>query len=369
MNLPYVTHDLPGLGGTLRATPDDFRVEEIPLYEPTGEGQHLYVRLTKTGLTTKEVQQRLARLLELERRAVSFAGMKDKHARTTQTFSLNIGHQADEFAIEAEARLRKGLADWPVTVHWVQRHRNKLKLGHLLGNRFTIRITGLDLPAAEAALRAEAVAAQLEQRGVPNYFGPQRFGASGDNAERGLAIIRKEQWVSDRWLRRFLMSAYQSHLCNRYLALRLERGLFDGLMLGDFAKKVDTGGLFVVEDLAAEQLRYAAHEISFTAPMYGGKMRAAQAEAAALEEEVLAEAEVSLADLQRAKLNGTRRLGRLLPKVEIEAGDESAAELEDSRYGALTLCFSLPKGAFATAVLREFTKRDVFVDGDDVDDD
>ncbi len=369
MNLPYVTHDLPGFGGTLRATPDDFSVEEIPLYEPTGEGQHLYVRLTKAGMTTKEVQQRLARLLQLERRAVSFAGMKDKHARTTQTFSINIGHQADEFAAEAEARLREGLADLPVTLHWVQRHRNKLKLGHLLGNRFTIRITGLDIPIDEAASRAEAIAAQIGERGVPNYFGPQRFGASGDNAERGLAIIRKEQWVSDRWLRRFLMSAYQSHLCNRYLALRLERDLFDGLVLGDFAKKVDTGGLFVVEDLAAEQLRYAAHEISFTAPMYGSKMRAAQADAAALEDEVLAEAEVSLADLQRVKLNGTRRLGRLLPKVEIDSTDDPAAEVDGAAHKALTLCFSLPKGAFATTVLREFTKQDVFVDGDDVDDD
>ena len=369
MNLPYVTDELPGLGGTLRATPDDFTVEEIPLYEATGEGQHLYVRLTKTGLTTKEVQLRLARLFELDRRAVSFAGMKDKHARTTQTFSIAIGHQSDDFAVEAEARLREGLADLPVTLHWARRHRNKLKLGHLLGNRFAIRISDLDVSAAEAQSRAEAIAAQIERRGVPNYFGPQRFGAEGDNAERGLAIIRKEQWVSDRWLRRFLMSAYQSHLCNRYLALRLERGLFDELMLGDIAKKVDTGGLFVVEDLAAEQLRYAAHEISFTAPMYGGKMRAAQAEAAALEDEVLAEAELSLADLQRAKLDGTRRLGRLLPKVEIELGDEPAAEVEGSTHGSLTLCFSLPKGAFATTVLREFTKRDAFIDGDDVDED
>ncbi len=371
MDLPYVTQKLPGVGGSLRVELADFVVEEIPLYEPTGDGQHLLVRLTKSGLTTKEVQKRLARILGLDRRAVSFAGMKDKNARTTQTFSIDVGHQSADFSAEAEARLRDGLADLPVTLHWARPHRNKLKLGHLLGNRFTIRITKLEISVQEAKSRADAIAAEIVRRGVPNYFGPQRFGADGDNAERGLAVIRKKQWVPDRWLRRFLMSAYQSELCNRYLAQRVERNLFDEILLGDIAKKYATGGLFTVEALEAEQPRYAAHEISFTAPMFGGKMRSADGEAAALEAEVLAQAEVTLEELQRAKLDGTRRLGRLLPKLEIVAEEGESPGAEAVEAGALTVCFSLPKGAFATTVLRELTKTEALADeGDaDVDDD
>ena len=279
---PYLTSELEGIGGRLRATVDDFIVEEIPLYEPVDEGQHLYVRLTKAGLTTKDVEHQLKRLFQLPKGAVGFAGMKDKHATTTQTFSLNVGHQQPEFAAEAAARIEEAL---PVQVAWARFHQNKLRAGHLLGNRFRITIRDIDLSPTETLARATAIVDRIRATGLPNYFGPQRFGHDGGNLAQGLAVLRGERFIKDKWRRRFLVSAYQSFLCNCYLGVRIERQAFLNLLDGDVAKKYATGGMFDVEDVTAEQLRYAAHEISFTAPMYGAKMREAQEAAGALEAE------------------------------------------------------------------------------------
>lgn len=368
---PYRTHALAGIGGMLRATTQDFVVEEVPLYTPVDEGQHLYVNLTKEELTTKDVQARLERLFGLKRGDVGFAGMKDKFARTTQTFSLAIGHQPASFADEAASRIADSL---PVTVHWARFHGNKLKPGHLLGNRFTIVVTDLACAPEEALQRGEAIAEMVTALGLPNYFGPQRFGPQGSNVKQGSALLQGERGPRDRWLRKFLISSVQSYLCNLYLARRLERGLFDSLLEGDVAKKYATGGIFVVEDLAAEDARYAAHEISFTAPIFGGKMMSAQAAAAAFEQELAAEYPEVMAGLQKAKVEGTRRLGRLFPqelRVElVPAGPsevsthpegsilpEGSADSSAQDYG-LQVEFFLPKGAFATTVLREFMKVD-----------
>lgn len=154
---------------------------------------------------------------------------------------------------------------------------------------------------------------------------------------------------------------YQSYLCNRYLAERLQRGYFDQVLAGDVAKKYATGGMFDVVDAAAEQPRYAAQEISFTAPLYGPRMWMAKDEAAELENEVLRQAEVTLDDFGRVHVEGTRRMGRLLvTDLAVEADDEG-----------LVLRFELRKGAFATTVLREVMKVDgaalAAVDEDDGD--
>lgn len=385
LQLPYITRDLPGIGGVLRAEIDHFTVEEIPLYEPQGDGQHLYISLTKEGLTTKDVQQQLARLFDLGKGAVGFAGMKDKVARTTQTFSLGLGHIDAAQEQEAVQRIRDHL---PVTVHWARRHGNKLKTGHLLGNRFRIRISQTEGPDVQA--RTRAIIGRLLDTGLPNFFGPQRFGTTGGNVERGRDILLKRQRVRDRWLKRFLISSYQSYLCNRYLARRVETGAFDHLLLGDVAKKYDTGGIFTVEDLPTDQARYAAKEISFTAPMYGFKMRTAEQESRALEDSILTEAAITLDHLHQARVQGTRRLGRLLvpdlalrdavqdslqpetvqgdtgqPCASIqkaETGEPSPFHKKDTKVtdkkhdDDVIIEFSLPKGAFATAVLREIMK-------------
>lgn len=343
IRLPYLTASLPGFGGKLRATPDDFVVEEVGLYEAAGDGQHLYVNLTKVGLTTKEVQQRLASLFALDREAVGFAGMKDKVATTTQTFSLNVGAQGTAFADEAAQRIEAAL---PVKVNWVQFHRNKLRLGHLLGNRFTITVTELAVTPEEALRRGQAIVAEVHRRGLPNFFGVQRIGVDGGNVRQGLAVLLGERQRGDKWLRKFLISSYQSHLCNQYLMQRMAMDAFDLLLRGDVAKKTATGGMFDVVDAALEQPRYAAQEINFTAPIYGPRMWAAKEEAGALEEVVLAAAPVTMEHFTRARVEGTRRVGRLLtPDLALSVQDEK-----------IVASFTLTKGAYATVVMRELMK-------------
>jgi tRNA pseudouridine13 synthase len=200
----------------------------------------------------------------------------------------------------------------------------------------------------EALVRARAIIDEMARLGVPNFFGPQRFGTSGSNVRQGMEMLLGERTKTARWLRRLLATAYQSYLCNRYLARRVETGAFTHLLTGDVAKKHTTGGMFTVVDAALEQPRYAAQEISFTAPMYGPKMWAATDAAAELEAEVLAETSVTLAHFDAAGLEGTRRLGRLLlPDCTVAVNE---------MLQGLTISFSLPKGAFATTILRELMK-------------
>lgn len=336
LQLPYISAHLPGIRGRLRAHPEHFVVEEVPLYEPSGEGEHTFLRITKREMTSTYVRDRLAQIFGLRKDDIGMAGLKDRHAVTTQAFS--IPRVPPEEALE---RIRREFPE--IYVHWARRHRNKLKPGHLLGNRF--RITVVDTAPGDLE-RARAIADFLRQVGVPNYYGEQRFGRERDNPQRGREVLQG-RGPRDRWLRRFLISAYQAYLFNRYLARRVEEGKFTRLLEGDIAKKADTGGLFVVRDVTAEQPRYEQGAIHFTGPMYGYKMWEAEAEAGALEQAILEEEGVSLADFRRAKVKGTRRLGRLwLVDLQIEEDDA----------GNLVFTFFLPKGAFATVVLREFLR-------------
>ncbi len=334
--LPYISSPLPGVKGRLRDKLEHFVVKEIPAYEPSGEGEHTILWITKRGLTSKHVQEDLAHLFGLRPQDVGLAGMKDRYAIATQAFS--VPHISPEEAVE---RIQEALPY--LKVHWARRHSNKLKPGHLRGNYF--RITVVDV-APNALDRARAIADIIRQVGVPNYYGEQRFGRRGDNAMRGREILQGRR-VRDKWLRRFLLSAYQANLFNRYLARRIRMGAFTHLLLGDIAKKADTGGLFVVEDVEQEQPRYRRGEIHFTGPMYGYKLWMAEKEAGLLEQTLLDEEGITLKDFRHARVKGTRRLGRLwLPDLKIEQPEA----------GVLTFAFSLPKGAFATTVLREFMK-------------
>ncbi len=329
------------MGGTIRARPEMFIVEEIPSYEPLGYGDHVYVSVTKSLRTTRETQIDIAGLFGLRKADVGHAGLKDKYAVSTQTFSILLpGEREEKVAFLIESSLG-------VKVNWAKRHPKKLRSGHLKGNRFLIIVTGLEIGQVEAVRRAKVVADRLQRGGVPNYFGPQRVGEDGRNALDGLDLIMGRRRERNRWLRRYLISAYLSHLCNRYLAARVEGGLFQRLLLGDLAKKHDTGGVFTVEDVAAEQSRFEAGEISFTAPIYGYRMREAAHEAKELEDRILSYSGVSVDDLRRVGADGTRRLGRLLPSVGVKPNPEGVA-----------LTFSLPAGGYATTVIREFIKND-----------
>jgi tRNA pseudouridine13 synthase len=337
LSLPYLTMDLEGIGGRIRARPEDFMVEEVALYEPSGSGSHLYINITKRNQTTRDVQLQLADLFNLRPQNIGAAGLKDKHAVTTQTFSILF--EKNDVSPDDTSELIK--ASLNVKVNWAKFHGNKLRAGHLIGNRFKIMITDTRMPTSQAAERSRRIAEMIHLKGLPNYYGEQRTGKGGKKVREGWAILQGQKTFTDRWLSKLLVSVY----CNRYLAERMRRGLFDRLLLGDIAKKHETGGIFWVNDPIVEQPRYEAQEISFTAPIYGHKMSQPLGEAAALEAEILEESEMSLETFRRMRVTGTRRFGRLTPRIEVAEAPRG-----------IQLSFMLHKGGFATTLLREFMK-------------
>lgn len=343
LNIPYITPKIKGIGGLIKQKPEHFVVEEIPLYDPLGTGKHLYVNITKENQTTREVQLQLARMFELKPENIGKAGLKDKYARTTQTFSVLLEND-DSPTGELKELIQSNIES---EVNWVKYHNNKLRSGHLIGNKFSIKITELDKAPINAMNSVKQIIDKIHQTGLPNYYGIQRIGKDGNNVRSGWELISGTKRIRDRWLKKYLISSYQSYLANRYLATRVNKGLFDNLILGDIAKKHDTGGLFWVEDVETEQRRFDDKEISFTAPIYGYKMKFAKDDAKLFEDRVLEESTITLDQMKRNKMKGTRRLGRILPDI-------SCREVADG----IVLKFSLPKGAFATTVLREFLKND-----------
>ncbi len=337
MPLPFVTSELPGSGGAIRASPEDFRVDELPAYLPSGAGPHLYVHVEKRGRTTRDVLRALARALGVPERDAGYAGLKDRHAVTTQWLSFPAARDPDPGALEQDG----------VRVLEVSRHANKLRTGHVRANRFALVVRGGD------AARARAVAEALRDRGLPNFFGPQRFGTEGRNAEVGRALLvgpetpEVRRAARDRFLRRLSLSAYQALLFNRWLAERMADGLFAAALRGDVMKKLETGGLFECADPAVDGPRVTAFEISPAGPMFGHKLRAASGDALAREERLLAAEGIALPDFAKGggEAEGTRRAARLRVDVAVE-------DLPDG-YRAR---FELPKGSYATVVLGELVK-------------
>lgn len=399
--LPYLTAEVPAVRGAYKTRPEDFLVEELAAYEPSGEGTHVHARVEKRGITTSEAARRIARALGLAPREVGYAGLKDAQGVTRQTFSVE----------HVDPERVRALGDESFSVLSVARHGNKLKLGHLHGNRFRLRLRGLE-PARFGDV--ERVLATLAQRGVPNYFGEQRFGARGDgweigrallagDAERAVALIagdpraidrgavrrarelfargeyeasarawpgsfrdpirlahamarkqgdaRRALHAVDRRLQRFFVSAWQSWLFNALLAKRLPS--FDRVLVGDLAWKHPGGAVFRVVDLAAEAPRAQRFEISPTGPLFGPRMSEPTDEPAALERAVLAEAGVERASFDRKgplqPAGGRRPLRFRLGELATHPGRDDAGEY-------LELAFALGAGAYATSVLREILK-------------
>lgn len=333
---PHATSDLPGIAGAIGGAPEDFRVEEIPAYLPSGEGEHWYVQLEKRELSTPEMVRRIAQLAQIEARDIGYAGLKDKHAVTSQWLSLPGRAPAPD--------------TWPlpegIRILSISRHANKLRTGHLNGNRFRISLTGVE---PEALPRAEAVAERLRERGLRNYFGAQRFGRGGENVERALS------WLAGGGRARlpaFLLKLYpsvvQSELFNRYLTLRAEEGL-DRTLLGEVVRLEGSYASFVVEDPEAETRRLLARDIQLTGPMLGPKMRPAQGRPLELEAMV---AEGLLVDAKVQQVlgkfaPGARRDLLVFPKDLTLAPDGA---------GRLVLEFSLPAGSYATILVRELLR-------------
>ena len=337
--VPLLTPELPGTSGIVRVSEDDFAVEEIPLYQPSGTGEHLYLTVEKRGRTTPEVAAEIARALGARERDVGTAGLKDKRAVTVQRISV---------ATKATVEEALQLAGEGYRVLAAARHGNKLRPGHLMGNRFRIVVRGTLAGALE---RAQAICARLRAGGAANLFGPQRFGKSGDNAPLGRAILMRERTVRDRFLRRMALSALQSELFNRCLAARIADGLFATAIDGDVLKKRATGGLFVCEDPAADAPRVASGEVDPAGPLPGHSLYQARGEAARREAAVLADANVDPASFAAggAEMEGARRTYRVVP-------DE--LRVEEAGAGALQISFVLPRGSYAVCVLREITKTD-----------
>lgn len=393
----YLTESIPGTGGCIKETADDFVVTEIPAYEPCGSGEHVYLTIEKRGITTLEAIHRIARELRVQEREIGYAGMKDSVGVTRQTISVQRIRPGDAVGRNPEG----------VRILAAVRHTNKLRLGHLRGNRFSVVVRGV---CAGADGYAGAVLNVLAERGVPNRFGYQRYGAQGNSHLIGMAMARRD-WKGavdllmgtpdgvrdDAWraaiaayrrgeieealglmprhcrgerdvlqrllrrpeewemafsainprLRKLYLSACQSSLFDRVLELRLSH--MERVMKGDLAWKHENGACFLVEDAEAEQARADRFEISATGPMFGPRMKHPEGEPRELEERICAEEGLNPDSLDLGA--GLRMEGERRP-LRVPLGEPSL-RLEGD---ALRLEFTLPRGSYATSVLREITK-------------
>ena len=339
----------------IKDAPEDFVVEEIPAYEPQGAGDHLFVRFTKRDLTTDQAVRALAEGAEVPLRDVGVAGLKDKVGVTTQTVSLPVPKAGREGFDE---RVR-ALCIPGVVIHEVRRHGNKLRTGHLAGNRFRVVLRGVADEHVDDVVRSLECAGR---EGIPNAFGSQRFGREHDNADRALAwLTGRAAGPRDPRKKRFLWSALQSEMFNAVLERRVADGTWRTPLLGDLLKKTDSGGLFPCTDEAVDRVRADRGEVSPTGPMFGTKMREPTGRPGELERAVLVERLGAGFDLGRTRPfgEGTRRALRL----DIEGLTASRLVTPRSHEGrpvpeqapeqdaALLVCFVLPKGAYATSVL------------------
>jgi tRNA pseudouridine13 synthase len=333
---PLLTADLPGIGGHIKTHPEDFEVEEVPAYEPAGTGPHLYLWVEKRDLGADFLRHRLAERLGVRPDDVGTAGMKDRRAVTRQWVSV---------PESAEPRLKELDGDG-LKVLRVSRHANKLKPGHLRGNRFRILVRDV---TADAAERLPPLLDRLRTMGLPNYYGPQRFGHEGETLRLGMTRLRGERTRRlSTFLFKLALSAAQSGLFNDYLARRIADGLFRTVLSGDVMAKWPFGGMFVVEDVPREQERFDARETVHAGPMFGRKTFAAAGVAAEREEAVLREAGLTREAFGAfgKLMMGTRRHNVIYP-------DDVTAAVEPE---GVRLSFGLPAGSYATVLLAELMK-------------
>ncbi|WP_369981819.1 tRNA pseudouridine(13) synthase TruD [Xanthomonas bundabergensis] len=319
----------------MRSVAEDFQVDEVPAFEPSGEGEHLLLTVRKRGMNTAFAARRLAQWAGVAEMAIGYAGMKDRHAVTTQRFSVHLPKRVAP-ALEA-------LHSDDLQVLQSQWHNRKLPRGALAGNGFVLVLR--EVRGERAAI--EARLAQIAARGIPNWFGEQRFGRDGGNVGAALAMfggrrVRREQ-------RSLLLSAARSELFNRVLAARVAARNWDSALDGEVWLLDGSRSVFGPEpwsDVLGERLQ--RFDIHPSAPLWGaGELRSADA-ARALELAALADAtSLRLREgLEREGLKQERRATRL-----------RAAELQwrwlDTDGAALELRFALPPGSYATALLHE----------------
>ena len=318
---------------TLSADPDDFHVTEIEKFLPAGEGTHAWLRIRKRGVNTEDVAVALARVAGVSRAAVGFAGMKDRLATAIQWFSVDLAGRAEPRWASVESA--------QIEILETACHRRKLRRGALLGNRFEIVLREAAGIGAELDERLGAVRAG----GVPNYFGPQRFGRDGATLRLARSLLVEGRRIRDRHRRGLALSAARAHVFNRVLSSRVRAEVWNVPVAGDVMLLDGRRSVFALDRVDDEALgRTARGEIHPTGPLWGRGLRMVASTARELEDQVVAETAALCRGLERERLDQDRRPLRL-----------SVREL-DFRVGSdrsVTLAFSLPPGAYATAVLGE----------------
>jgi tRNA pseudouridine13 synthase len=340
---PFDHADLPAIGGRIGPHPEDFVVDEVPLYPASGQGDHWFVRLRKREATTLELRAAVAVAAGVAAADVGYAGMKDKHAVTTQWLSVPVVRARPPEAWVLPAAFE---------VLEVARHNNKLRLGHLAANRFRIRLEQL-LPGARDAVAA--FFARLEAQGIANFFGAQRFGRNNDNLQGALLSLRRGRLGPRAGTRgKFMASVIQSEVFNRYAMARVALGR-ERLLAGDVVRFSDGRAMFGVEDPEREQARLERGELRLTGPMVGPKMKESSGLPWQLEQQALASLGLDAAALSSLGrwAPGTRRDLLLWPR---DLAIEAVAEAGGAE--SLTVAFELPAGAYASLVVRTLTRQD-----------
>ena len=333
--LPYACGESP-IGATIKERFEDFRVSETLGFALDGAGQHLWLRIEKVDLTTDDVAKSLAKAAAVNRRDVGYAGLKDRHAITSQWFSVDVGEQREPALA--------GLLPNGCQILEVARHTKKLRRGVLSGNSFAIRLRNLSGPVE----KIDARVAQIRAHGVPNYFGEQRFGSDGENVAPAYRLLRGEHSVRNRHRRGIYYSCARSLLFNRVLAKRVSLGNWDRPIAGDVMMLDGSRSRFHVGEPDGA-LTERAHQMDIhpTGPLWGKGESIPSGEAGLLETEVLGEFGEWCEGLENAGLEHDRRALRVAVR-------DLAYQRLDS--GDLRVTFSLPPGAYATTVLRELVK-------------
>ena len=314
----------------LKATAEDFQVDEVLDIALSGQGEHLWLWVEKRGLNTEEAARRLARAAGVSQRAISYAGLKDRQALTRQWFSLHLPGKADPDLRSAEgpalAILRR------------IRHSRKLQRGAHAANGFTLRLRQLRADRAALETRLQL----LRQLGVPNYYGLQRFGHQGGNVQEAMRFADRGELPEQRNLRSRLLSAARSYLFNRVLATRVADGSWQQARPGDLLAFTDSRSFFPAGEPECSDPRLAILDLHPTGPLWGAGDSPAAGKTHALEQSLV---EQPLAGwLTGAGMKQERRILRL------PIGQLAWHYPEPD---VLQLAFVLPAGCFATVVVRE----------------
>jgi len=334
---------------TFNSSIRDFIVEEIPLYEFSGEGEHLILKIRKKDMTTWEMLDTISSHLGIKKREIGYAGLKDKNAMTIQYISLLKTHQ-DKLENFSHSKIK--ILDKYI-------HSNKIRIGHLKGNRFSIRLKRVFKTQKD---KIESTLEWIASNGVPNYFGNQRFGNSNENYIDGENILLGKLKIRDKKKREFLINAYQSYMFNNWLSKRIELSLlldefkesevediiklergslahtkkqpqFLIVLEGDIMMHYPYGRLFEAEDLELEAKRFYERDISISGLLAGTKAKKGEKVAKILEDRFIKEIDFV----------GSRRYAWIF--VE----DIKGKYIEDKAHYELS--FRLPKGSYATNVL------------------